>query len=204
MVEEELHTVFSFEARDLDPGKGPYTRIEGKAVPYDVWANVGSYMERFKPDAFKKNLSEQTKPRPLMLFHGRDDMWPIGMSTRWQSKSDGLYGVWLLDGSPNAQRAAEMAATGQLGFLSIGFVPIRTEPTEMAKDYNPALGEDHMDRVTRVEARLVEVSVVPTPAYAEAEITLVRSRPYDRPGGATPKLEAYRRMWDPVRATLSG
>ena len=43
---------------------------------------------------------------------------------------------------------------------------------ELAGDYNPMLGEDHMDRITRVEARLVETSIVPTPAYADAQVTL--------------------------------
>ena len=102
--------VFGFEVRDLDTGKGPYTQIEGRAVPYDTWANVGPYMERFKPDAFKKSISEMTKRLPLMLFHARDDPWPIGQAVQWQSRSDGLHGQWQLNGSPNAQRAAEMAA----------------------------------------------------------------------------------------------
>ena len=193
--------VFGFEVRDIDAGKGPYTRIEGKAVPYDTWANVGPYMESFKPDAFKKSISEMSRPLPLMLFHARDDPWPIGQAVRWQSKPDGLHGVWQLNGSPNAQRAAELAASGDLGYLSIGFVPIRSTP-EMAGDYNPALGEDHMDRMTRTEARLVETSIVPTPAYKDAQITLVRA--YDRPGGARPKLAAYRSVWTRDRASLLG
>jgi HK97 family phage prohead protease len=190
--------VFGFEVRDLD-AKGPYTRIEGKAVPYDTWANVGAYMERFKPDAFKKSIGESAKPLPLMLFHARDDAWPIGQAIRWQSKADGLYGTWQLNGQPNAQRAAQMAESGDLGYLSIGFVPIRSEPV-MASDYNPDLGEEHMDRMTRVEARLVETSIVPTPAYADAQILAVRD--YRRPGGTTPRLTAYRRVWDRERATL--
>jgi HK97 family phage prohead protease len=191
--------VFSFEVRDLDAGKGPYTRIEGRAVPYDVWANVGPYMERFKPDAFKKSISEMTKPLPLMLFHAREDPWPIGQAVKWTSKPDGLHGSWQLNGSPNAQRAAEFAASGDLGYLSIGFIPIRSSP-EMAGDYNPALGEDHMDRTTHTEASLVETSIVPTPAYADAQITLVRA--YSRPGGTRPRLTAYRSTWERERANL--
>jgi phage head maturation protease len=70
----------------------------------------------------------------------------------------------------------------------------------MASDYNPDLGEEHMDRMTRVEARLVETSIVPTPAYADAQILAVRD--YRRPGGTAPRLTAYRRVWDRERATL--
>ena len=190
--------VFGFEIRDLD-GPTPYTRIEGKAVPYDTWANVGAYLERFRPEAFKKSIGEGAKALPLMLFHGRDDMWPIGKSVGWSSKPDGLYGRWQLNGSPNAQRAAEMAASGELGFLSIGFVDLRSK-MDLAADYNPALGEDHMDRITRVEARLVETSIVPTPAYADAQVTLVRA--YRRPEAARPRLTVYRQLWQAERANL--
>jgi HK97 family phage prohead protease len=135
------------------------------------------------------------------LFHGRDDLWPIGLATRWQSKDDGLYGTWQLNDSPNAQRAAAMAKSGELGFLSIGFVDVRSVP-ELAGDYNPMLGEDHMDRITRIEARLVETSIVPTPAYADAQVTLVRD--YRRPPGPDrqPRLKAYRDVWNRDRAAF--
>ena len=64
------------------------------------------------------------------------------------------------------------------------------------------LGEDHMDRITRVEARLVETSIVPTPAYADAQVTLVRD--YRRPIRDRPRLTAYRRLWAEQRANLPG
>ena len=60
-----------------------------------------------------------------------------------------------------------MAKSGELGFLSIGFVDVRST-TELAGEYNPVLGDEHMDRITRIEARLVETSscrprLTPTP-----------------------------------------
>jgi len=116
------------QVRDLDTGRrgSLLTHLEGRAVPYNTWANVGGYMERFRPGAFAKSINENRKALPLMLFHGRDDLWPIGLATKWSSENDGLYGVWRLNDSPNAQRAAEMARTGELGFLSIGFTDIRS------------------------------------------------------------------------------
>jgi HK97 family phage prohead protease len=192
--------VFEFRAAEVETA-GRFTRLEGRAVPYNTWANVGPYLEQFKPRAFAKSIRETAAALPLMLFHGREDMWPIGKAAGWDDKDDGLYGRWDLNDSPNAQRAAAMARSGELGFLSIGFVDVRSVP-ELAADYNPMLGEDHMDRITRIEARLVETSVVPTPAYADAEITLVRD--YRRPGGTRPRLAAYQRMWRSERATLSG
>jgi len=190
--------VFEFR-HDAVESVGRFTRIEGRAVPYNTWANVGPYLEQFKPGAFAKSIRETAAALPLMLFHGRDEMWPIGLATKWTSRDDGLYGTWQLNDSANAQRAAAMAKSGELGFLSIGFVDVRSQP-ELAGDYNPALGEDHMDRITRIEARLVETSIVPTPAYADAQVTLVRD--YRRPRREQPRLVAYQRMWAAERATL--
>lgn len=191
--------VFEFR-HDAVESAGRFTRLEGRAVPYNTWANVGPYLEQFKPGAFAKSIRETAAALPLMLFHGRDDMWPIGKAVRWASKDDGLHGTWELNDSPNAQRAASMAKTGELGFLSIGFVDVRSTP-ELAGDYNPMLGEDHMDRITRIEARLVETSIVPTPAYADAQVTLVRD--YRRKLDQS-RLAAYRRMWQEQRANLPG
>ena len=172
-VERRAGRVRFRDPRHVD-GHAPYTRIEGRAVPYDTWANVGAYLERFRPDAFKKSVGEGAKALPLMLFHGRDDMWPIGMSTGWSSKPDGLYGRWQLNGSPNAQRAAEMAASGELGFLSIGFVDVRSVPKR------PPTTTRRSARTTWTGSpgsrpAWSKPSIVPTPAYADAQVTLVRS-----------------------------
>lgn len=194
--------IFQFRAVEVDTA-GPYTRIEGRAVPYNTWANVGPYLEQFKPRAFAKSIRETAAALPLMLFHGRDELWPIGKAIRWSDRDDGLHGAWQLNDDPRAQRAATLAHSGELGFLSIGFVDVRSVP-ELAGDYNPMLGEDHMDRITRIEARLVETSIVPTPAYAEAQVTLVRD--YRRPPGPDrqTRLHAYRQVWQAERANLPG
>ena len=193
------HAVFEFR-HDAVESVGRFTRIEGRAVPYNTWANVGPYLEQFKPGAFAKSIRETAAALPLMLFHGRDDLWPIGKAARWTSRDDGLYGTWELNDSPNAQRAAAMAKSGELGFLSIGFQDMQSK-MELAGDYNPMLGADHMDRITRVEARLVETSIVPTPAYADAQVTLVRD--YRRKVPQT-RLAAYQRLWQEQRANLPG
>jgi HK97 family phage prohead protease len=189
------HALFGFELRDVEGERrgGVLSHLEGRAVPYNTWANVGGYMERFKPGAFAKSVKENGHQLPLMLFHGRDDLWPIGLATRWTSRDDGLYGVWRLNESPNAQRAGEMARSGELGFLSVGFVDIRSVP-ELVDDYDPALGEDHMDRITRIEARLVETSIVPTPAYRDAVVTCVRAYKRSRRDAPAPRLAAWRQI----------
>jgi len=200
MVLEPEHAVFEFR-HDAIESVGRFTRIEGRAVPYNTWANVGAYLEQFKPGAFAKSIRETAAALPLMLFHGQEDRWPIGLATRWVSKDDGLYGTWQLNDSPNAQRAAAMAKSGELAFLSIGFVGVRSTSDQCADtNYQPLLGEDHMDRITRIEARLVETSIVPTPAYADAQVLSVRN--YRRARADQSRLIAYQRLWQTERATL--
>ena len=192
--------LFGFEVRDVDPaGRRPYSVIEGRAVPYDTWANVGPYLESFKPGAFKKSTGESARGLPLMLFHGRDDLWPIGVSTRWEDRPDGLWGRWKLNESAEAQRAAALAESGELAYLSIGFTPMGEPSVTPARDYNPELGDNYLDRIYRTEARLVETSIVPTPAYAEAQVSLVRA--YKRPLGPDhqARLTAWRAEYERLR-----
>ena len=85
------------------------------------------------------------------------------------------HGVWRLNDTADAQRAAQLAEAGDLIGLSIGFQPIRSD-WELVDDWDPDLGLDHKDRVTRLESRLLEVSMTPTPAFQEAKVTLVREQ----------------------------
>lgn len=192
--------VFDFEVRDVEEARGRYTRLEGRAVPYNTWTNVGPYMEQFKPGAFNKSIREGSKPLPLHLFHSRESPWPVGHAEKWQSQADGLYGVWAINDTEQAQRAAAMAESGDLGYLSIEFTEIRSLPEPCPdREYNPALGVDHMDRYTRVEARLVGTSLVTTPAYADAQVLAVRE--YRRPPGPDPypRLTAWKRERSLIR-----
>lgn len=146
--------------------------LEGRAVPYGDWTNVGWYLEQFQPGAFEKSTNEAARGLPLLMWHN-NRTWPVGVSDSWTHDSEGMDGVWRMDKSDEAERAVRMAAEGFLVGLSVGFTPIHSE-WEMAEDWDPE-DEDHMDRVVRTEARLHEVSLTPTPAYAGAEVTLVRS-----------------------------
>ncbi len=149
--------------------------LRGLAVPYGVEADIGWFMESFARGSLGKSARESAAALPLMLFHGQDGQpWPIGSAARWDEQAGGMYGEWALDDHPDAQRAAKQAKDGHLGFMSVRFQPIRSEWT-LTEDFNPELGPDHMDRVVRKEARLLEVSLVPTPAYNEATVQWVRS-----------------------------
>jgi phage head maturation protease len=129
-------------------------------------------------------------------------MFPVGVSTDWDSKKDGLYGTWRLDESDDAQRAARLARDGFLRWFSVGISPIRSEWTYVADDeWDPPKGPEHMDRVRRTEARLLETSLVTTPAFATAQVKLVHSETAPPPGRVRrPRLAA----WQAYRAGLDG
>jgi HK97 family phage prohead protease len=119
------------------------------------------------------------------------------VSDSWEHQDDGLHGVWRLNGTNDAQQAAMLAESGDLGYLSIGFSPIDSR-WEFVDDFNPDLGPDHMDRVTRMESRLLEVSMTPTPAFPTAEVTLVRTAEQPRTRSEL-KVDVWRRELQKLR-----
>ncbi len=157
------------------PVHGALDHIEGRAVPYGAWTNRGVFMESVAGGAFDKSIAEAATGLPLLLFH-QDEQFPIGISEAWDSRKDGLHGVWRLDDDERAQRAARLAQDGLLGWFSVGHSPIRSEWEFIHPDkWDPPKGPDYMDRVTRVESRLLETSLVSTPAFGQAQVKLVRS-----------------------------
>ena len=183
---------------------GPYTELRGRAVPYGVFTNRGWFLESVRMGAFDKSITEAAGGLPLHLFHD-DERFPVGVSTEWESKKDALYGVWRLDTGEEAQRAAQLAADGMLAYMSVGHAPIRSEWEFVDTDeWNPDLGPDHMDKLTRVESRLAEVSLLTVPAFPQAQVLSVASANRD------PELARRRnvvrpglRAWQGWRASVT-
>ena len=161
----ELRVFRGLELRDVEADG--FRWLEGRAVPYGVWQDVGWYMEMIEKGAFSKSIREAARRLPLLLFHDSRS-FPVGVSEKWTENDDGLDVVWKLDGSERAQEAARLANGGMLTGLSVGFQGIQAERT-----YDEDTG---LSWVKRTEARLLEVSLTPTPAYAGAKVALVRSR----------------------------
>lgn len=184
------------QLRDTQLIGKPYKFLEGRAVPYNVWADIGWFMEQHDKGSLDRTTKESASKLPLLLFHNNRS-WPIGVSDSWTHEDDGLMGVWRLNQTNDAQQAAQLAESGDLGYLSIGFSPIRSA-WEYVDDFNPDLGPDHMDRVTRLESRLLEVSLTPTPAFSSAEITMVRTAERPRPRQES-KADAWRRELEKLR-----
>jgi hypothetical protein len=169
----------TLELREVTPGRatshGPYSTLEGRAVPFGEEANLRWFLESHDPASMKKTTAGAAKQAPLLLFHNNTAM-PIGHAEKWTNSAHGLDGLWRLNSTSAAQEAATMADGGDLQGMSIGFMPIRSR-WEFVDEWDPDAGEDNMDRVTRLESRLIEVSVTPTPAFAGAQITAIRQSP---------------------------
>lgn len=195
--QERLATLDQVE---VDGRPGHFSAMQGRAVPYDEWATIGLfYRERHALNSFKRSTDGAAKGLPLLLFHDQRS-FPVGVSLEWEHRSaddPGVYGTWRIGESSEAQRAAAAAYDGELTGLSVGFLPERSE-WEHAADWDPDRGPDHMDKVTHVISRLVEVSLTPTPAFADAGVTLVRTavRPRAR---AMSEADAWRRKVDALR-----
>jgi HK97 family phage prohead protease len=194
---------------------GRYTVLEGRAVPYWQWSDVGYYLEQWATHALNESTVHGTRSLPLLLFHDNRERFPIGHSLSWRSATDGLHGAWALNDSADAQTAAGMVNSGDLSGLSIGF-QAEEQSWQYAKNFDPHAGPSGLDRVTRTKARLLEVSIVSTPAFADAQVASVRSaqlspKSVTRPrnlGGLDPAFltmpGATTAMWRAHLAVLKG
>jgi hypothetical protein len=171
---EQRLTSVTLALRDVQAVGKPYRYLEGRAVPYDEFADLGWFLEKHAVGSFAQSTKAGSgKSLPLLLFHDNRN-FPVGRSESWSHDGGGLDGVWRLNDSENAQRAASMADAGDLVGMSVGFAPIRSA-WDYVEDWNPDLGPDHMDRVERQESRLLEVSLTPTPAFEAAAVSCVRT-----------------------------
>lgn len=190
-VESQLQTgragiVTGLQVRDLDTKA---RRIQGRAVPYGVEIDLGWYFESMAPGVFTKSIREAARELPLLLFHdGRSLDTVVGKATAWQENvkgSDGisgLEGVWELDADESADRALAKVESGSLNFMSVGFQP---KAGDLGSEYR--WDDDDELHVLRKEARLLEVSLTPTPAYADAIAS--KARHQVTPG--RPRLERW-------------
>ena len=177
------------EVRDVDD-KG--RRLFGRAVPYDVEIDLGWYVESVAPGVFAKSIRESAKDLPLLLFHDSGSLDTIiGRVERWEDGRKGLDGVWLFDDDAESQRAADKAASGSLGFMSVSFIPKSGEAGSVM-----TWDDEDVLHVRRIEARLLETSLTPTPAYNQAAVSKVRSRPQL----GTPRLERWSQWLASARA----
>lgn len=126
--------------------------VTGLAVPYGQVTTVGSYRERFERGAVKDSEA-------ALLFYGHTE--PIGKLVEAEDTEDGWKIRAKISKTPRGDEVMTLLRDGVLTKFSVGFQPI----------------EERNDNgvVVRTNVRVHEVSVVPLPAYAGAEIQEVRA-----------------------------
>ena len=126
--------------------------ITGIAVPYGQDANIGGqYTERFVPGAISDVVD-------VKLFYGHEE--PIGKVLTGRDTDEGYEVTARVSDTPRGNEVLTLMRDGVLNKFSVGFVPLESE-----RDGST---------VTRTKVSLKEVSVVPFPAFAGANITEVR------------------------------
>lgn len=125
--------------------------ITGLAVPYGQEANIGSYNERFVPGAID-NVDD------VKLFYGHAE--PIGKVLSGRDTEEGYEITAKVSDTARGNEVLTLMRDGVLNKFSVGFIPLESE-----RDGST---------VTRTKVSLKEVSVVPFPAFAGANITEVR------------------------------
>lgn len=152
MTEMELR---SFEVRA--EGDAEEMTLRGLAVPYGEAADIGgAYLERFERGAISS--VEDVK---IFYGHQHDDV-PIGKVVEGRETEAGYeITAKLTRGIQKAEEVYLAMKDGVLNRLSVGF--------------KPTLSERDGNTVVRKAVELLEVSVVPWPAFAGSVITEVRS-----------------------------
>lgn len=166
-------TTFVAELR-LDSSDGRL--LTGLAVPYDVVTMNGPYPggERFARGAFKRNLKSQAGRLPK-LFRHHDHSQAIGTVVDMRDTDEGVLASWRVADTPAGNAALQEVREGVLDALSVGFQAVREEPVAGVREIR--------------EARLLEVSLTPVPAYDGAVVLSLRS--------ASPVLVSPRPEIDP-------
>lgn len=154
--------VYSTELREVDTEDRTMT---GVAAPYGETVPIGSrFLETLAPGCFAKSIKEAARGLPLMAMH-KGSEWPVGRSIAWEETPTGLVGTWRFDSRAEAREVHRLAKEGMVSGLSVSFQSLDDEEDE----------RDGVVHFTRRAARLLEVSLVPMPAYPSAQITHVRS-----------------------------
>lgn len=153
------HKNLAFEAAGLKLAEeeGGKRTIKGYA---SVFGGVDSYGDTIMPGAYKATLEGRERPVALRWNHYGP---VIGKWTRMEEDEKGLYVEGeLTEGHSVANDAYALLKHGAISGLSIGYFPTKAEPNETGG-------------VDLQEIKLVEISVVETPADLAAQVDDVKT-----------------------------
>jgi HK97 family phage prohead protease len=174
----ETRSVSLADLEIRDDGEGGRT-ICGVCVPYDSPAQIvsrdGNYTEVFRSGAFAKTIQETLPSRVKLKSLHDDRAMPIGHAIALREDPTGLYGEFKVAKTARGEEALQLIKDGTLDSFSVEFVPMRSVRNKSG------------DTVERREAKLVDVAIVPRPAYEKAQILALRSEAVEdvEPGETT-------------------
>ena len=199
-TEVRMYPGLELRATDTD---GRY--VEAIATTFDVWEDVGFYEERMDPGVFDTSLSRSGADIKLLVSH--EHVGPaVGKAVEWRKSGKDLRGVFEFGSHEQAEASYQAAREGMFGGVSVGFLPGKGEGDNIWEED----ADGYLSRVTRMQARLLEVSLVTVPANPGAQIVDVRSM-FTRTAGVpdagrqrpnkltTPNLAEWRGILDDLR-----
>ncbi|WP_050656583.1 HK97 family phage prohead protease [Rhodococcus sp. 311R] len=138
----------------------------------------GSFTETIQRGAFARTIAERGNRVKFLAQHDNRAM-PLGRATLLREDANGLYGEFHVSETQAGDEVLALVRDGALDSLSVGFNLIREN---RARDGSRTI----------LEARLIEVSAVTFPAYADALISGVRHIQQVSPEQAARRLELLR------------
>lgn len=163
MTNPEHYAQRSFSVR-VDDADDSRRTVFGTVMPYDsptmVDDGMGPYREAFAPGAFDRSINQSNRKVPLKAMHARQQ-FPLGQVVRWEDGPNALRGHFRISDTAPGKDALTLITDGVVDSFSVGFRSIQHETRD--------------DTVYRTEVKLLEVSLVDSPAYAGAAIEGVRS-----------------------------
>lgn len=154
-----------YRLANLDPSTIEGRTVHGVLVPYGEPADIEEggrrYTEVFERGAFSRSIRERSHKLRLFTQHDTRRL-PIGRPTELEERDDGLHGAFVISETRDGDDALTAIRDGLAGGFSVGFRPVRNS-------------HDKNNVMRRVEAALIEVSLVSEPAYAGALVAGVRS-----------------------------
>lgn len=135
--------------------------VFGRVVPYGETIEVYSgFFERFEPGAFTRSIAERGHKVKLLTGHDHSRL-PVGKATEFDERADGLHASFLVASTRDGDEALNLVRGGFVDSFSVGFRPVRDLQEK--------------DVTVRLEAALMEVSLVFAGAYDGAQVAGVRS-----------------------------